>query len=129
MFTMMIGAIAIGMAVDDTIHFMHGFRRYYERGAEAPVAVRETLLSTGRALTITSLAMSASFFVQMFGTMTNVANSGFVTGFTILAAWVADLTLSPALVTLAARFAERRHPGEHAALGQQLTQHPPSRAS
>lgn len=28
MFTMLIGSIAIGLAVDDTIHFMHNFRRY-----------------------------------------------------------------------------------------------------
>ncbi len=103
MFTMMVASIVIGMAVDDTIHFMHGFRRYYESGMPAPRAVRETLLSTGRALVITSLALSVGFFVQMFGTLISVRNCGFITGITILAALLADLTLSPALVTLAAR--------------------------
>jgi predicted RND superfamily exporter protein len=63
MFTMMVGSIAIGMAVDDTIHFMHGFRHYHEGGMPAPRAVHETLLSTGRALVITSLALSTGFFV------------------------------------------------------------------
>jgi len=28
MFTLLIGAIALGLAVDDTVHFMHNFRRY-----------------------------------------------------------------------------------------------------
>jgi predicted RND superfamily exporter protein len=107
MFTMMIGTIAIGMAVDDTIHFMHGFRRYTSRGADPSTAVRETLLSTGRALLITSLALSTGFFVQIFGTMISVRNCGFITGFTIIAALIANLVLAPALVTLAARL-ERR---------------------
>ena len=34
MFTLLIGSIAIGLAVDDTIHFMHGFRRSYERSGD-----------------------------------------------------------------------------------------------
>jgi predicted RND superfamily exporter protein len=101
MFTMMVGSIAIGMAVDNTIHFMHGFRRYHEGGMPAPRAVNETLLSTGRALVITSLALSTGFFVQMAGTLTSVRNCGFIAGFTILAALLAALTLAPALVTLA----------------------------
>jgi predicted RND superfamily exporter protein len=101
MFTMMVGSIAIGMAVDNTIHFMHGFRRYHEGGMSAARAVNETLLSTGRALVITSLALSTGFFVQMAGTLISVRNSGFITGFTILAALFAALTLAPALVALA----------------------------
>jgi predicted RND superfamily exporter protein len=108
MFTMMIGSIAIGMAVDDTIHFMHGFRRHYRRGADAPTAVRETLLTTGRALLITSLALSTGFFVQVFGTLISVQNCGLITAFVILGALVADLSFAPALVTLSTRFSERK---------------------
>ncbi len=107
-FTMMIGTIAIGVAVDDTIHFMHGFRRNYERMGDAAAAVRETLLSTGRALLVTSLVLSSGFFVQVSGTLTGSRNSGLITAFTILAALVADIVLSPALVILATRYEERR---------------------
>jgi predicted RND superfamily exporter protein len=105
---MMIGSIANGMAVDDTIHFMHGFRRHYRRGADAPTAVRETLLTTGRALLITSLALSTGFFVQVFGTLISVQNCGLITAFVILGALVADLSFAPALVTLSTRFSERK---------------------
>ncbi len=108
MFTMMIGTIAIGVAVDDTIHFMHGFRRNYEHMRDAEAAVRETLLSTGRALLVTSLVLSSGFFVQVSGTLTGSRNAGLITAFTILAALVVDLVLSPALVILATRYAERR---------------------
>ncbi len=107
MFTMSMGSIVIGMAVDDTIHFMHGYLRYHRQGLDAPEAVRATLLSTGRALLITSLALSTGFFVQMFGTMISIRHAGFITGAAILLALLADLLLSPALVTLADRFARR----------------------
>jgi predicted RND superfamily exporter protein len=108
MFTLMIGTIAIGVAVDDTIHFMHGFLRYHRRGASVPLAVHETLLSTGRALVITSIALCSGFFVQMLGTMISVQNVGLITGLMIATALLADLTLSPALVMLEVRREERR---------------------
>ncbi len=108
MFTMSMGSIVIGMAVDDTIHFMHGYLRHKRRGLEVAEAVRETLLSTGRALLITSLALSTGFFVQMFGTMISIRQAGFITGATILIALLADLLFSPALVTLADRFGKKR---------------------
>ncbi len=104
MMTMMVGTIAIGVAVDDTIHFMNGFRRSYERGGDAALAVQQTLLSTGRALVITSLVLSAGFFVQTTGGLIGARNAGLITGLMVLAALAADVVLSPAIVTLAARY-------------------------
>jgi predicted RND superfamily exporter protein len=86
----------------------HRFLRYHRRGASVPLAVHETLLSTGRALVITSIALCSGFFVQLFGTMISVRNVGLITGLTITAALLADLTLSPALVTLEVAGEERR---------------------
>jgi len=103
MFTMMIGTITIGIAVDDTIHFMHGFRRRYRAIGDATMAVRDTLLTTGRALLVTSLVLCAGFAVQMFGDMQSTRNVGMITAVTIMAALLADIVLSPALVTLATR--------------------------
>jgi predicted RND superfamily exporter protein len=117
MFTLMIGTIAIGVAVDDTIHFMHGFLRYHRRGASVSLAVHETLLSTGRALVITSIALCSGFFVQMLGTMISVRNVGLITGLTIATALLADLTLSPALVTLEVRREKRRRSAREGAEG------------
>ena len=109
MFTMMVGTIAIGVAVDDTIHFMHSFRRYYRSGDSAELAVSKTLHTTGKALLITSFALCAGFFVQMLGEMVSISNSGLITGLTIFAALLADITLSPALVVLTAKYLEQHH--------------------
>jgi predicted RND superfamily exporter protein len=102
-FTLMVGAIAIGLAVDDTIHFMHNFRRYYERSGDVPQSVRETLVSTGQALFFTSLVLSTGFFLYMFASMSNLFYFGLLTGFTIIVAFLADLILAPALMMLVAR--------------------------
>ena len=40
---LMVGAIVIGLAVDDTIHFMHNFRRYYEQSGDALAAIHRTM--------------------------------------------------------------------------------------
>jgi predicted RND superfamily exporter protein len=107
LFTIMIGSIAIGVAVDDTIHFMHNYRRYHGRYGSVPRAVRETLGTTGRALLITSSALAGGFFVFLLASMRNVQAFGLITGCTIVAALLADLMLSPALVTLVERSGSR----------------------
>ncbi len=106
-FTLMVGSIAIGLAVDDTIHFMHNFRRYYGRSGDVRGAVRETLASTGQALLFTSLVLCTGFFLYMLASMNNLFYFGLLTGFTIIAAFLADLLLAPALMTLVIRPVDR----------------------
>ena len=100
LFTMMVASIAIGLAVDDTIHFMHNFRRYYETGGNAKEAVRQTLDTTGRAMLVTSIVLSLGFFIFAFATMNNLVNFGLLTAFTVIMALVADYLLAPALMVL-----------------------------
>jgi len=100
LFTMMVGSIAIGLAVDDTIHFMHNFRRYYEQSGDPREAVYETLHTTGRAMLVTSIVLSIGFFIFTFATMKNLFNFGVLTAFTITMALVADYFLAPALMVV-----------------------------
>jgi len=100
-FTMMVGSIAIGLAVDDTIHFMHNFRRYYEEKGDPVWAVQETLHTTGRAMLVTTVVLSIGFFIFMFADMKNIFNFGFLTGLTIVLALLSDYFIAPALMVLA----------------------------
>jgi predicted RND superfamily exporter protein len=102
-FTLLTGCIALGLAVDDTIHFMHGFARARRRGDEVAAAVRTTLESTGQALLFTSVVLSAGFLVYTQATLSLLFNFGFLTAFAITMAFVANVTLAPALVTLLSR--------------------------
>jgi predicted RND superfamily exporter protein len=103
LFTMLVGSIAIGLAVDDTIHFMHNFRRYFEESGDAVLAVQETLHTAGRAMLITSCVLSIGFFIFMFASLNNLYNFGWLTGFTIITALLADYFIAPALMVLVHR--------------------------
>ncbi len=100
MFTILIGAIAIGMVVDDTVHFMHNFNRYYSQTKDVDEAVLLTINSTGRAIFITSIVLSSGFLVFMFASMTNLYNFGLITGTVVLTAMLADLVLIGAMMKL-----------------------------
>lgn len=98
LFTMLIGSIAIGLAVDDTIHFMHNYRRYHHDTGDVKEAVRKTLLTTGRAMFVTTAVLATGFFLYMGADMSNLRNFGLLTGFTIIMALLADFFLAPALM-------------------------------
>lgn len=101
MFTMLIGNIAIGLAVDDTVHFMHNFRRYFALTKDVREATRRTFLAVGRPMVVTSIVLSAGFFIYMFATMKNLFYFGLITGITIITALLADLLVAPAVMALA----------------------------
>jgi predicted RND superfamily exporter protein len=107
--TMMIGAILLGVAVDDTIHFMHGFYRDYDATGEPERAIGQTLQTTGRAMLFTSIVLAAGFFIMMLATVDNVTHTGALAGFAIVVAFLADVLLAPALlVTLEPRHSPAR---------------------
>jgi predicted RND superfamily exporter protein len=100
MFTMLIGAIAIGLAVDDTVHFMHNFRKYELKYGDINKAVEKTLLTTGRAMVVTTIVLALGFFVFMGASMSNIFNFGLLTGIAIIIALLADFFLVPALMNV-----------------------------
>jgi len=99
-FTMMTGGIALGLVVDDTIHFMHNFARYHAREGKVEVAVRETLTTAGRAITVTSLALGLGFLLFTFSSMSNLVAFGQVIAFAVGSALLADFLIAPALMAL-----------------------------
>ncbi|MDP6978498.1 MAG: MMPL family transporter [Myxococcota bacterium] len=97
-FTLLVGSIAMGLAVDDTIHFMHNFRRYFDEAANVEVAVRKTLETTGQALLFTSIVLSLGFAIYTQAYLTNLFYFGLLTSLTIVFAFLADIVLAPALL-------------------------------
>jgi predicted RND superfamily exporter protein len=100
LFSMLVASIAIGLAVDDTIHFMHNFRRYYDESGDPVKAVHDTLHTAGRAMLVTTIVLCLGFFIFAFATMRNLITFGILTGFTVLMALVADYFLAPALMVV-----------------------------
>ncbi|MFO8049664.1 MAG: MMPL family transporter, partial [Desulfosudaceae bacterium] len=108
MTSLMIGSIAIGLVVDDTMHFMYNFRRYYDQTGDARKAVRRTLTGTGRALMITSLVLSGGFFMLLAATLPHLSRFGLLLGIIIIVAVLTDFILAPALMILATKQESRQ---------------------
>ncbi|MBI9074395.1 MAG: RND family transporter [Desulfatibacillum sp.] len=124
-FTILIGSVALGLAVDDTIHFMHNFRRYYSQSGDVHNAVHETMQSTGRAMLFTTVALTMGFIVFLFATMENLVTYGALAALTISLALLADFLVVPALLALVIK--ESPAPSQHdiriAAHYENLAQH------
>jgi hypothetical protein len=99
MLNLMLGSIVIGLAVDDTIHFMHNFRREIEATGQVDLAVENTLRGTGQALLLTSCVLASGFLIYTQAYMHMLFNFGVLTASAIAVAFLADLTLAPALVS------------------------------
>ena len=99
-YTMMIGTIALGLAVDDTVHFLNSFRRYFSEDMTAKEAIRNTLRTSGRAMLITTVVLALGFFMFTFASMLNIKRFGFLTGLTLVLAVLADFLSVPALMML-----------------------------
>ena len=100
MFTMLVGSIAIGLSVDDTIHFISNFKKYYEETGDVRTAVHKALTTVGRALLTTSVVLSIGFFIFMFASMNNIFEFGLFTGITIVLALLSNFFMAPALLRL-----------------------------
>ena len=101
MLTMLVGSIAIGLTVDDNIHFMHGFRKLYLKTGDPVYAVERTLMSTGRAMLTTSIVLSLGFLVYTQAQMTIMVGFGVITAGCIALALMASYLVGPALMVLA----------------------------
>jgi predicted RND superfamily exporter protein len=102
-FTLMVGGIAIGLVVDDTIHFMHNFRRYYLESGDTSEAVSRTLSTTGRALLFTSAVLTVAFLIYTLSEMRSLNKFGALAALAVVLAFVLDILVSPALMALLMR--------------------------
>lgn len=96
--TMMTASVAMGVAVDDTIHFLSWFRAFLDRGYDRIKAVEMTYRRVGPAMTQTTIVGGLGLFVFALSTFTPTQRFGTLMLFLLTAALVGDLVLLPALL-------------------------------
>ncbi|MGD8860896.1 MAG: efflux RND transporter permease subunit [Myxococcales bacterium] len=94
----LIGSIAIGIAVDDTIHFLHQFRAHIEKHEDVESALEHSFSHAGRAMITTSIILVAGFMVFMAASMYNLQRFGLLVALTLVLALLVDLIFAPALL-------------------------------
>lgn len=108
MATAMIASVAIGIAVDDTIHLLHGYRQRRQAGSPVAWALARTFRRTGRAVSATTIVLVGQFVLLAFSGFQPTAAFGLLTAFGLIAALIFDLLVLPALLVLAHRLAPGR---------------------
>jgi predicted RND superfamily exporter protein len=94
------GAIIIGVAVDDTIHYLIKYFDARKRGLGMADTFDEVLHYAGRAILFTTVVLSLSFSMFVFSTFTPNQNFGVVTAIALMIALVVDLLFLPALLSV-----------------------------
>jgi predicted RND superfamily exporter protein len=93
-----IAGVALGIAVDDTIHLLARYRHEFLARGDYQEALMAALSDVGRALFITSVALVLGFLVFTLSVMDSSATFGVLLATTIVVALVADFLFLPALV-------------------------------
>ncbi len=96
--TVIVGSICLGIAVDDTIHFLSNFNRYVSEGSSVKEAIGKVLSSTAPALITTTMVLVATFGTFIFATFVPNQNFGIFVSIILTGALIIDLTFVPALL-------------------------------
>jgi len=98
--TLMVGSIVMGIAVDDTVHFIIWFRRHMAREATIESALLKSFRDVGKPIVITTIVLFLGFIIFIFGTMVPTRFFGVLVAFSILFALLGDFFILPAVILI-----------------------------
>ena len=98
--TLMIAPLIIGIAVDDTIHFISHYRMSLAQNHNMKIALVETIKEVGQAVTFTTLILGCGFFMLTFSDYLGLAKIGGFGSLAIFVALLCDLLFFPALIMI-----------------------------
>jgi predicted RND superfamily exporter protein len=99
--TTMVAAVVVGLAVDDTIHYLHHFQSF--RHLPIRIATRSTTRRIGHALTASTIVLVGGFWMGAFGSFIPTNTFALLTGCMMISALFCDLLVLPAYLNLTAR--------------------------
>jgi uncharacterized protein len=110
--TVMVASVALGIVDDDTIHFIGRFRRETANGVSVDDAIELATMHEGRASLTTAIINTLGYGIMLFSAYKPTAWFGGLLALTMIVAFLAEVLVVPAVITLAPRlFASHRVPG------------------
>lgn len=98
--TIMIASVAIGISVDDTIHFLYRFKHEFQVDGNYYLAIQRSLSGVGRALFFTTVVATCGFLMFCLSSFKPIQYFGLLTGITMISALVADIFILPSCILL-----------------------------
>ena len=99
--TSLIGCMALGIAIDDTVHYVVRYRAERRAGADPAAAARLTTRFVGRPIAITSAVISLGFLMVTLSDFATLQEFGLLSALTMVICLVTDLVLLPAILVRA----------------------------
>lgn len=97
--TTLVASVCLGIAVDDTIHFLSNYYRLTkEEGKSKAQAIENIFAYTGNALMITTVILVSCFGLFMLGDFTPNVNFGLLSALVLTSALIVDFVFLPALL-------------------------------
>jgi len=100
MATAMMLSVALGIAVDNTIHYLWRFRRELEVDQDYAAAIVRTHRTVGRACVFNSVVIVGGFWVLCLSQFVPTIYFGWMIGLTMVGALAGDIILLPMLLIL-----------------------------
>ena len=94
-----VAILAIGIGVDDTIHFLVRYRIERDRQSDQRMAIRRTFAFAGRAIVMTTVILVVGFLPFAWCDYLSLRMLGWFLPLTLIVAMLADLWLVPAMLT------------------------------
>jgi predicted RND superfamily exporter protein len=112
MMTITIAAISVGIAVDDTIHYIHRFKQEFQVDHNYINSLHRCHGSIGHAMYYTSVTIIIGFSILALSNFIPSIYFGLLTGLAMFIALIAALTLLPQMLILVKPFGKEREPTE-----------------
>jgi len=121
--SMMTASVAMGVAVDDTIHFLNWYRLELNEGRSRVAAIKEAYNRVATAMTQTTLIGGLGLAAFSLSTFTPTQRFGVLMLFLLLMALVGDLILLPAILAspLGKFFGKQKSTENHSAPAPSIT--------
>lgn len=100
MMTITIAAISVGIAVDNTIHYIYRFKAEFARDQQYEAAMLRSHATIGKAMYYTSITIIFGFSILALSSFYPTIYFGLFTGLAMLIALLASLTLLPQLIVM-----------------------------
>lgn len=106
--TITIAAISVGIAVDNTIHYVHRYREEWLKDGDYQAAIYRAHNSIGRAMYYTTIVITIGFVTMILSDFVPTVYFGLFTAFAMVSALLSNITVLPVLLRMMKPFGTRR---------------------
>ena len=96
--TITVAAISVGMAVDNTIHYMYRYKKEMKQTNDPMMSMKNSHINVGRALFYTAATIAIGFSILAFSNFFPTVLFGIFTSMALIISFISSLTLLPNLL-------------------------------